>query len=98
MCKANTTSLAKRELFCLIKISYYLPWVSSVSTLRSALEVKAVFDQIVAAEKAGNLNPEERKKLEEQAAEKGLQALFKVCILYELQLNSLPHSCIGRTT
>jgi len=37
-----------------------------------------VFDQIQAAEKAGNLSPEEKKKLEEQAAEKGLQALFKV--------------------
>jgi len=37
-----------------------------------------VFDQIQAAEKAGNLSPEEKKRLEEQAAEKGLQALFKV--------------------
>lgn len=36
-----------------------------------------MFDQIQAAEKAGNLSPEERKKLEEQAAEKGIQALFK---------------------
>ena len=49
-----------------------------VSTLRSAIELKAVFDQIQAAEKNGNLGPEEKKKLEEQAAEKGLQALFKV--------------------
>jgi hypothetical protein len=49
-----------------------------VSTLRSAIELKAVFDQIQAAEKAGNMTPEEKKKLEEQAAEKGLQALFKV--------------------
>lgn len=48
-----------------------------MSTLRSAIELKAVFDQIQAAEKAGGLSPEERKKLEEQAAEKGLQALFK---------------------
>jgi hypothetical protein len=37
-----------------------------------------VFDQIQAAEKAGNLTPEEKKRLEEHAAEKGLQALFKV--------------------
>jgi hypothetical protein len=50
----------------------------SVSTLRSAIELKSVFDQIQAAEKAGNLSPEEKRKLEEQAAEKGLQALFKV--------------------
>lgn len=50
----------------------------SVSTLRAAIELKGVFDQIQAAEKAGNLSPEEKRKLEEQAAEKGLQALFKV--------------------
>ena len=36
-----------------------------------------MFDQLQAAEKAGGLSPEERKKLEEQAAEKGVQALFK---------------------
>jgi hypothetical protein len=51
-----------------------------VSTLRAAIELKNVFDQIQAAEKAGNLTPEEKHKLEEQAAEKGLQALFKVCL------------------
>ena len=50
----------------------------SVSTLRSAIELKAVFDQIQQAEQSGNLSPEEKKRLEEQAAEKGLQALFKV--------------------
>lgn len=50
----------------------------SVSTLRSAIELKNVFEQIQAAERAGNLSPEERRRLEEQAAEKGLQALFKV--------------------
>jgi hypothetical protein len=49
-----------------------------VSTLRAAIELKGVFDQIQAAEKAGNLSPEDKKRLEEQAAEKGLQALFKV--------------------
>jgi hypothetical protein len=41
------------------------------------MELKAVFDQIQAAERDGNLNSEEKRKLEEQAAEKGLQALFK---------------------
>ncbi|KIK69487.1 hypothetical protein GYMLUDRAFT_35551 [Collybiopsis luxurians FD-317 M1] len=55
----------------------YHVFSETVSTLRAAIELKAVFDQIQAAEKAGNLSPEERKKLEEQAAEKGLQALFK---------------------
>ena len=49
-----------------------------MSTLRSAIELKAVFDQIQAAEQSGSLSAEEKKKLEEQAAEKGLQALFKV--------------------
>jgi len=55
----------------------YHVFSETVSTLRSAIELKTVFDQIQAAEKAGNLSPEERKRLEEQAAEKGLQALFK---------------------
>lgn len=55
----------------------YHVFSETVSTLRSAIELKAVFDQIQTAEKAGNLSPEEKKKLEEQAAEKGLQALFK---------------------
>jgi len=41
------------------------------------MELKAVFDQIQAAERDGNLSAEEKRKLEEQAAEKGLQALFK---------------------
>ena len=51
-----------------------------VSTLRAAIELKGVFDQIQAADKAGNLTPEDKKRLEEQAAEKGIQALFKVII------------------
>ncbi|KIM37419.1 hypothetical protein M413DRAFT_77118 [Hebeloma cylindrosporum] len=55
----------------------YHVFSETVSTLRAAIELKSVFDQIQAAEKAGNLSPEEKKKLEEQAAEKGLQALFK---------------------
>ncbi|TFK19616.1 chaperone regulator [Coprinopsis marcescibilis] len=56
----------------------YHVFSETVSTLRAAIELKAVFDQIAAAEKsAGGLTPEARKKLEEQAAEKGLQALFK---------------------
>ncbi|KAJ7640177.1 DnaJ-domain-containing protein [Mycena rosella] len=56
----------------------YHVFSETVSTLRSAIELKAVFDQIQAAERAGNLSAEDKKKLEEQAAEKGLQALFKV--------------------
>ena len=41
-----------------------------------------MFEQIQAAEVAGNLSPEEKKKLEDQAAEKGVQALFKVGYAY----------------
>lgn len=55
----------------------YHVFSETVSTVRSAMELKAVFDQIQAAERDGNLGPEEKRKLEEQAAEKGLQALFK---------------------
>ncbi|KIY68191.1 DnaJ-domain-containing protein [Cylindrobasidium torrendii FP15055 ss-10] len=54
----------------------YHVFSETVSTLRSAIELKAMFDQIQAAEKAG-LSPEEKKRLEEAAAEKGLHALFK---------------------
>ncbi|KZW03145.1 DnaJ-domain-containing protein [Exidia glandulosa HHB12029] len=54
----------------------YHVFSETVSTVRSALEVKSVFEQLAAAEKAG-ATPEEKRKLEEQAAEKGLQALFK---------------------
>lgn len=53
----------------------------SVSTLRAALDLKSTFEALQAAEKNGNLTPEQRKKLEEQAAEKGLDALFKVSLL-----------------
>lgn len=77
MSKENTMFSAKRESF-FISHPLVLTISCSVSTLRSAIELKSVFDQIQAAEKAGNLSPEEKKKLEEQAAEKGLQALFKV--------------------
>ncbi|KAI0076667.1 DnaJ-domain-containing protein [Panus rudis PR-1116 ss-1] len=55
----------------------YHVFSETVSTLRSAIELKNVFEQIQAAERAGNLSAEEKRRLEEQAAEKGLQALFK---------------------
>ncbi|KAI9439408.1 DnaJ-domain-containing protein [Russula earlei] len=55
----------------------YHVFSETVSTLRSAIELKAVFDQIQQAEQSGNLSAEEKKRLEEQAAEKGLHALFK---------------------
>ncbi|KAH9895736.1 DnaJ-domain-containing protein [Cubamyces lactineus] len=55
----------------------YHVFSETVSTLRAAMELKNVFEQIQAAEKAGNLSPEEKQRLEEQAAEKGVQTLFK---------------------
>lgn len=58
------------------------------------MELKAVFDQIQAAERDGNLSPEEKRKLEEQAAEKGLQALFKASHTpfspFEILLTQIP--------
>lgn len=80
MSKESTTSSAKRESLLVIFLMAHNPNTTlySVSTLRSAIELKNVFEQIQAAERAGNLSPEEKRKLEEQAAEKGLQALFKV--------------------
>jgi hypothetical protein len=78
----------------LIIIVLYMIYTDlSVSTLRSAIELKTVFDQIQAAEKAGNLSPDEKKKLEEQAAEKGLQALFKVCFTF-LQYHIVILTCL----
>ncbi|KAI0822196.1 DnaJ-domain-containing protein [Trametes gibbosa] len=55
----------------------YHVFSETVSTLRAAMELKSVFEQIQAAERAGNLSPEEKQRLEEQAAEKGIQTLFK---------------------
>lgn len=50
----------------------------TMGTLRAAYDVKAVFDELAAAEKEGSTVSEERKKeLEEQAATKGLRALFR---------------------
>jgi hypothetical protein len=44
--------------------------VSSVSTIKAAVELKQTFDQMAAAEKLGSLSPDEKRKLEEAAAEK----------------------------
>jgi hypothetical protein len=52
---------------------------NSVSTVRSAIELKQVFDRLQAAESAG-LSAEQMRKLEEQAAEQGMRTLWKVRI------------------
>lgn len=77
--RANIMCSPRRAFLTLIPSVLSLTFCS-VSTLRSAIELKAVFDQIQQAEQSGNLGAEEKKRLEEQAAEKGLQALFKVCL------------------
>ena len=41
-----------------------------MSTIKAAVELKQTFDQIAAAEKSGSLSPDEKRKLEESAAEK----------------------------
>ncbi|QRW22630.1 X-domain of DnaJ-containing [Rhizoctonia solani] len=51
----------------------------TVSTVRSALELKQVFDQIAEAEKSG-MNPEQKKKLEEQAAEKVCKTSYVISL------------------
>jgi hypothetical protein len=51
-----------------------------VSTVRSAIELKQVFDKLQAAESAG-LSAEQMRKLEEQAAEQGMRTLWKVCLI-----------------
>ncbi|KAH8920339.1 DnaJ-domain-containing protein [Atractiella rhizophila] len=49
----------------------------TVSTLRSAYELKDIFTELEKAEKEGNLTEEKKRELEEKAATKGMQALFK---------------------
>ncbi|KAH9939664.1 DnaJ-domain-containing protein [Epithele typhae] len=71
----------------------YHVFSETVSTLRAAMELKSVFEQIQAAEKAGNLSADERRKLEEQAAEKGIQTLFKGA---KLEIESVLRETVDR--
>ncbi|SOV09022.1 related to DnaJ-like protein [Ustilago sp. UG-2017a] len=48
----------------------------TVSTVRAALELKKVFEELAKAEESG-ITVERKRELEEQAAEKGMRALFK---------------------
>ncbi|KAF8674535.1 X-domain of DnaJ-containing [Rhizoctonia solani] len=57
----------------------YHVFSETVSTVRSALELKQVFDQIAEAEKSG-MNPEQKKKLEEQAAEKVCKTSYVISL------------------
>ena len=56
-------------------------YIYSVSTVRAALEVKQVFEQLAEAEKGG-VTPEQKQKLEEQATEK--VCLMSYCTLCRL--------------
>ena len=53
--------------------------VCSVSTIKAALELKQTFDQIAVAEKSGSLSPEEKRKLEESAADKVRKSIIWSC-------------------
>lgn len=70
----------------------------SVSTIRAAVDLKATFDQMAAAEKAGNLTPEQRLKLEEAATEKVrsilAHALFSITHYRHVLLSSTGHTDI----
>ncbi|TYJ55225.1 hypothetical protein B9479_004055 [Cryptococcus floricola] len=46
------------------------------ATIKSAMELKAVFERLQAAEQSG-IAPEELRKLEEQASEQGLRTMWK---------------------
>ncbi|WFD42224.1 hypothetical protein MPSI1_000865 [Malassezia psittaci] len=48
----------------------------TVSTVRAALELKSIFEELAKAEEQG-ITEERKKQLEDQAAEKGMHALFK---------------------
>lgn len=76
---------------------------STVSTVKSALELKSVFEELKKAEEsAAGISEEKRKELEEKAAQKGLQALFKgttlevESIIREVCERTLYDSSIGK--
>lgn len=50
-----------------------------MSTLKSAIELKQVFEKLQLAEQSG-MPADELRKLEEQAAEQGLRTMWKVSI------------------
>jgi hypothetical protein len=52
---------------------------SSMSTLKSAIELKQVFDRLQVAEQSG-MAAEDLRKLEEQAAEQGQRTMWKVSV------------------
>lgn len=75
----------------------------TVSTVRAALELKNVFEELAKAEDAG-ITVERKRELEEQAAEKGMRALFKGAklevesVIREVSEAVLYDSSIGKET
>lgn len=73
-----------------------------MSTIRAAVDLKQTFDQIAAAEKAGNLSAEEKKKLEEAAAEKACITSSMSFSSFLLSINNIvigyPNTFQGNTT
>ncbi|PWZ01608.1 DnaJ-domain-containing protein [Testicularia cyperi] len=75
----------------------------TVSTVRAALELKNVFEELAKAEESG-ITVERKRELEEQAAEKGMRALFKGAklevesVIREVSERVLYDSSIGKET
>lgn len=63
-------------LTCEHALTLSFPFATAYSTVRAALELKSVFEEIQKAESQG-LPEDKRQELEEKAAAKGLAALFK---------------------
>jgi hypothetical protein len=76
---------------------------ATVSTVRSAMALKEVYEAIQKAEEAG-VSDEEKRKLEDRAAQMGLNALFKVRVVFFLPLlvssahSTSSYSLTGRQT
>lgn len=75
----------------------------TVSTVRAALELKTVFEELAKAEESG-ITVERKRELEERAAEKGMRALFKGAklevesVIREVSENVLYDAHIGKET
>ena len=68
---------SRSSMFPMIQFAAYILNRETVSTIRSAYELSDIFKELSMAEEKG-LSDEKRKELEDKAATKGLQALFKV--------------------
>jgi hypothetical protein len=82
-CSACITSSPTRACPALLRQTFPEPLFLSLtlyraSTVRLVKQCKAILDQIQQGEVSGILSAEEKKRLEEQVTEKGIQVLFNV--------------------